>query len=105
MRRSLSETQQTVLKQLQQLVLDGNVSTEHELQPGSPPRVYALSITDGRLNLSAPISIARPGDLLKWPDVMQKLALAELAASAAQTTFVVQLREQGHPTEYMTVSL
>ena len=101
---ALSIGQQRVLRIVRQLVQSGN------LQPERGQTVYALSVDGRQRALSAPVSIAQPGDLMKWPDTMQKLARDELAHSAVgeparRAAVVVQHRARGRPTEYMTVAL
>lgn len=103
----LSTGQQRILRIVRQLVVDGAVQ-----QPERGPAVYALSIDGRQRALSSPVSITRPGDLVKWPDAMQKLARDELARGGAgageparHTAVVVQHRARGRPTEYMTVAL
>ncbi len=102
----LSTGQRRVLQIVRQLVQSG------DLQPVRGPTVYALSVAGSQRALSAPVTIAQPGDLAKWPDAMQQLARDELAHRAAAgeakqqlASVVVQHRMRGRPTEYMTVAL
>ena len=103
---TLSTGQQRVLSIVRQLVHSGDLQP----QPECGQSVYALSVAGRQRALSAPVSVAQPRDLMKWPDTMQKLARDELARNAVgepacRAAVVVQHRARGRPTEYMTVAL